>query len=299
MTTSMTLHRANPLTTLDQSDGFRHFVQHAYQAPILSAEEEHRLATRFKEANDLEAAHKLVDSYLRLVLKIAKEYSNYQLNLPDLVQEGTVGLMHAIKKFNPSHGNRLAAYASWWIRAAIHEFILNSWRLVKIATTQLKRHLFFKLRQTKESSFPLEWDEACELAKKFGTDPATILEMDGRMLGADTSLNQTVAENDDGGEIMDLIEDTRPNQEMTALANEQTYLTRSLIQQGLNQLNSREQYIISQRFLVNKQKTLDSLANVLSISRERVRQIEKRALEKLKAFFQAIPEGRELLTDRA
>ncbi len=288
----VTLNRSSNLTTQHTDAGFQKFIQHAYQAPILSAEEEYQLAIDYKQHNNLEAAHKLVHSYLRLVLKIAKEYSNYQLNLPDLVQEGTVGLMHAVKKFNPDNGNRLAAYASWWIRAAIHEFILNSWRMVKIATTQLKRKLFFKLRQAKESALPLEWQEAEELAKKFGTDAATIIEMDGRMLGADTSLNQTIMEEE--GEILDLIPDHRPNQEHAFITDEKVHLQHTLIQKGLSQLNLREQLIISKRFLTNKQTTLETLSSTLNISRERVRQIEKRALEKLKIFFQSLPEGREV-----
>ncbi|MBF0428367.1 MAG: RNA polymerase factor sigma-32 [Magnetococcales bacterium] len=291
---SVAIHRSFDLSSQNNGAGFQHFVQQAFQAPILSAEEEQELATRFKERNDLEAAHKLVHSYLRLVLKIAREYGNYQLHLPDLVQEGTVGLMHAVKKFNPSLGHRLSTYATWWIRASIHEFILNSWRMVKIATTQLKRQLFFKLRQAKESPLPLNWEEAEELAKKFGTDAATIIDMDGRMMGSDSSLNQTIME-DDEGEIINLIPDNRPNQEYTTLAQEQEQRTHSLVKQGLSQLNPREQMIITHRFLTGKQKTLDALATTLSISRERVRQIEKRALEKLKNFFETIPDGRDLV----
>lgn len=292
-TCPVALHRSFNLHSADNGAGFRQFVQHACQAPILTAEEEFDLASRFRQHNDLEAAHKLVHAYLRLVLKIAREYGNYQLHLPDLVQEGTVGLMHAVKKFDPSLGNRLASYAVWWIRAAIHEFILNSWRMVKIATTQLKRQLFFKLRQAKDSPLPLNWDEAEELARKFGTDAATILEVDGRMSGADASLNQTILD-DDGGEIINLIPDQRPDQEQTVLAHEQDQRIRTLIRQGMSHLNPREQRIITHRFLTEKQQTLDALAGSLSISRERVRQIEKRALEKLRAFLETIPDGREL-----
>ncbi|MBF0341792.1 MAG: RNA polymerase factor sigma-32 [Magnetococcales bacterium] len=294
-TCPVALHRSLDLSSADNDAGFRQFVQQAFQAPLLSAAEEQELAIRFRQFNDLDAAHKLVHAYLRLVLKIAREYGNYHLHLPDLVQEGTVGLMHAVKKFDPGLGNRLSSYAVWWIRAAIHEFILNSWRMVKIATTQLKRQLFFKLRQAKDSSLPLNWEDAEELAKKFGTDVATILEMDGRMLGADTSLNQTILE--DEGEIIDLIPDHRPDQEQAVMAGEQQVRIRTLLRQGLNLLNPREQLIITQRFLTDQQSTLDVLASRLSISRERVRQIEKRALDKLKAFFVTIPDGRDLLAE--
>ncbi|GAB0057240.1 RNA polymerase sigma factor RpoH [Candidatus Magnetaquicoccaceae bacterium FCR-1] len=286
------LHRSSELTRAEGGDSFRQFVRHAFQAPILTAEEEQELATRFKRDNDLDAAHQLVHAYLRLVLKIAREYGNYHLHMPDLVQEGTVGLMHAVKKFDPSLGNRLSSYAVWWIRASIHEFILNSWRMVKIATTQLKRQLFFKLRQAKDSSLPLNWEEAEELARKFGTDPSTILEMDGRMSGSDTSLNQSILEED--GEIIDLIPDRRPNQEHLCIAHEQKNRQRDMLRQGLNHLNPRERMIITERFLSERQQTLDTLSTTLAISRERVRQIEKRALEKLKAFMESLPDGREL-----
>ncbi|NGZ05212.1 MAG: sigma-70 family RNA polymerase sigma factor [Magnetococcales bacterium] len=289
----MAVHRAFDLNSADNGAGFRQFVQHAFQAPILTADEEFELASRYQQHNDLDAAHQLVHAYLRLVLKIAREYGNYHLHLPDLVQEGTVGLMHAVKKFNPTLGNRLASYAVWWIRAAIHEFILNSWRMVKIATTQLKRQLFFKLRQAKDSPLPLNWDEAQELAKKFGTDAATILEVDGRMSGGDASLNQSILDED--GEIIDLIPDQRPDQEHAVMVQEQDQRLRSMIRQGMSQLNPREQLIITHRFLTEKPTTLDALATALKISRERVRQIEKRALEKLKAFFVTIPDSRDLV----
>ncbi|MEO5347236.1 MAG: RNA polymerase factor sigma-32 [Magnetococcus sp. YQC-9] len=287
--------RSFDLTRADGDDGFRRFVRYAHQAPLLSSEEELELATRFKRDNDLDAAHKLVHAYLRLVLKIARDYGNYHLNMPDLVQEGTVGLMHAVKKFNPDLGNRLASYAVWWIRASIHEFILNSWRMVKIATTQLKRQLFFKLRQAKDSPLPLSWDEAEELARKFGTDAATILEMDGRLSGADTSLNQAILDED--GEIIDLIPDRRPNQEHLFIVHEQRSRLREMIRQGIERLNARERMIITERYLNDRQQTLETLSQTLAISRERVRQIEKRALEKLKTFMESLPDGRELAVD--
>ncbi len=159
------LQQAHPYTvaTLD----FKKFLREAYQAPMLTKEQEYEYANRLHEHNDLEAAHKLINSYLRYVVKIAREYRNYNLNLADMVQEGTVGLMQAVKKFDPTRGNRLSTYAIWWIRAAIHDYVLRSWRMVKIATTQLKRQLFFKLRQAKESSALLTFSEAEELSKKI------------------------------------------------------------------------------------------------------------------------------------
>ncbi len=274
-------------------DGFQRFVQQALEAPVLSADEELTLANRFKAQNDLEAAHKLVHSYLRLVLKTAREYRNYHLSLPDLVQEGTVGLMHAVKQFDPQRGNRLATYAIWWIRAAIHDFILRSWRMVKIATTQVKRQLFFKLRQTKASAAPLNRAEAEELARKFGTRVETILEVDARMVGADESLNQPLLEEGDG-EWLEQIPDHRPNQEGALISRERQQWLNRLTQGGLATLSEREQQIVVARYLTENPQTLETLAQTLAISRERVRQLEKRALEKLRTFFMATPAGQEL-----
>ncbi|MBF0456080.1 MAG: RNA polymerase factor sigma-32 [Magnetococcales bacterium] len=286
-------HHALNLPALDNGSAFQAFLRSVWQAPVLSADEEYQLASRFQKKNDLEAAHQLVHSYLRLVVSTARDYRNYRLNLSDLVQEGTLGLMQAVKKFDPERGNRLSSYAVWWIRAAIHDFILRSWRMVRIATTQLKRQLFFKLRQAKGSLSQLNWDEANELADKFGTDPTTILEVDARMSGADTSLNQPVLEGD--GEMIDLLVDQQPNQEFQLLSAQKKEQMGSLIQQGMDRLNPREKTIISARFLSDQVTTLETLSQQLSISRERVRQIEKRAMEKLKDFFQTVPEAREIV----
>lgn len=294
MTTStVAIYRSSDLVAFDNSSGFQKFLQQAMEAPILTAEEEFQLATRYREHDDVDAAHRLVHSYLRLVLKTAREYLNYQISLLDLVQEGTVGLMHAVKKFDPNRGARLATYAIWWIRATIHDFILRSWRMVKIATTQLKRKLFFKLRQSKASSELLSYEEAKELAEKFGTDAQTILEVDGRMAGGDVSLNQPVL--DDTGEMIHLLEDQRPNQEYELLSTQQKELLSSLIEKGLARLNDREQIIVAERLLAEKAVTLEALSKRFSVSRERVRQIEKRALEKLREFFQSTPEAQDLV----
>ena len=294
-TNALALGPSTDLIVQNDSSGMQKFIQQAYQAPMLTADEEYELGIRFQEEDDLDAAHKLVHSYLRYVLKIAKEYNNYKLNLSDMVQEGTVGLMQAVKKFDPRRGNRLSTYAVWWIRAAIHDFILRSWRMVKIATTQLKRQLFFKLRQAKASSAPLNYTEAAELAKKFGTNPEIILEIDSRMAGADTSLNQPVM--DGGGDMINLIQDQRPNQEQEAFANEQQEMLGKLIKSGMGSLTSREQEVISSRFLAEKPETLECLGEKFSVSRERIRQIEKAALGKLRQFFQNSPAGRDLVLE--
>ncbi|MBF0446621.1 MAG: RNA polymerase factor sigma-32 [Magnetococcales bacterium] len=294
-TNDLAIYHPSRLADPGGDSGFGKFVRQALQAPMLSPEQEYELAVRFQKKKDLEAAHRLVFSYLRYVLKIANEYRNYQLNFSDLVQEGTLGLMQAVKKFDPDRGNRLSTYAVWWIRASIHDFILRSWRMVKIATTQLKRQLFFKLRQEKKSMAPLQLEEAEELAEKFGTNAETILEFDSRMGGADTSLNQPVL--DGSGEMINLIVDQRPNQELEMADQQQQMMMNRLIGVGMKNLTSREQLIISARFLSDNQETLDSLGEKLSVSRERVRQIEKAALEKLKRFFQNSQVGRDLVMD--
>ncbi|MBF0193951.1 MAG: RNA polymerase factor sigma-32 [Magnetococcales bacterium] len=267
--------------------GFQKFLKTAYQAPMLTQEQEYDYATRLRDYNDLDAAHNLINSYLRYVVKIAREYSNYNLNLADVVQEGTVGLMQAVKKYDPDRGNRLSTYAIWWIRAAIHDYILRSWRMVKIATTQLKRQLFFKLRQAKDSSALLTAIEAEELSKKFGTDTQTILEVDSRMSGSDTSLNQPLL--DGSGEMINLIEDQRPNQEASVISSDEQTKMQQFISKGLDKLNPREKTIISSRFLADKVETLESLSEKYSISKERVRQIEAAALIKLKKLFKEDP----------
>ncbi|MBF0414176.1 MAG: RNA polymerase factor sigma-32 [Magnetococcales bacterium] len=283
----------NDVVVAEDNQGLRKFWQQAMQAPILTSEEEFRLARRYRDHGDLEAAHQLVHSYLRLVLKTAREYLNYRLNLADLVQEGTVGLMHAVKKFDPERGNRLSTYAIWWIRAAIHDFILRSWRMVRIATTQLKRQLFFKLRQAKTSLAPLNREEAEELAIKFSTDADTILDVDQRMAVADTSLNQPVLE--DAAEMIDFIADERPDQENALVSCQERELRSAMVRRGLEMLTERERTIVFQRILTDKPETLENLAQKFAISRERVRQIETRAMEKLRSYFLAEPESADLI----
>ncbi|MBF0462791.1 MAG: RNA polymerase factor sigma-32 [Magnetococcales bacterium] len=293
MTLPVAIHSAHDPVVREEDEGFQRFVRQAMEAPLLSASEELELATRFRANQDREAAHRLVHSYLRLVLKTAREYRHYRVSLPDLVQEGTVGLMHAVKQFDPRRGNRLASYAIWWIRAAMHDFILRSWRMVKIATTQIKRQLFFKLRQAKTSTALLNRQEAEELARKFGTDVETILEVDTRMTGSDESLNQPLLE--DGGEWIEQIPDHRPNQEMQQMSVERQQWLQRLVRTGFATLTPREQQIVTARYLAESPATLDTLAQTLAVSRERVRQVEQKALAKLRTFFLASPAGQELL----
>ncbi|MEO5371998.1 MAG: RNA polymerase factor sigma-32 [Magnetococcus sp. DMHC-1] len=291
------LNRA--LTVIDNGSGFQNFLHRVHQAPVLTLEEETDLSERYRRQGDLDAAHQLVWSHLRLVVKTAREYLGYRLQLSELVQEGTLGLMHAVKRFDPHRGARLATYALWWIRAAIHEYILRAWSMVKIATTQVKRRLFFKLRQAKEGSAPLTREEAEELADRFQTDTSTILEMDSRLLGGgDESLNRPVLEGGHG-EVQDLLPDLRPNQESVALAKEKQKILASMIQQALDRLDIRERQVVAERIMSDHPATLEELGEKLSISRERVRQLETRAMKKLREFFASAPEGVRLVLEPA
>lgn len=263
----------------DQGDLVR-YISEINHFPLLSQEEEYQLAVRYYEHQDLKAAHRLVSSYLRYVVKIAKEYSDYGLRLMDLVQEGSLGLMQAVKKFNPYKGFRLSTYAMWWIRAAIQEFILRSWSLVKIGTTAVQRKLFFSLRRNKIAIEQLNHDEACILGQKLGAKPQEILEMDGRLANRDDSLNRCGLE--DGEELQNLIPDVRSNQEVQLLESETTRLQRASAATALRVLNERERAIITWRILCDTPLTLEEIGRKLVVSRERVRQLEKRALEKMR-----------------
>jgi RNA polymerase sigma-32 factor len=248
--------------------------------PLLSQEEEFRLAVKFHEHQDLDAAHRLVASYLRYVVKIAKEYQNYGMRVMDLIQEGSIGLMQAVKKFDPYKGFRLSTYAMWWIRSAIQEFVLRSWSLVKIGTTTSQRKLFFKLRQSKKNIDRLDNSEAEQIGVKLGVSTKDVLEMDGRMSGRDDSLNRPAIE--DGDEIQDMLPDHRANQEVLLLESEQEQIKKESVAKALASLNDREKSIISWRLLTEPPLTLEVIGAKLGISRERVRQLEKKSLEQMK-----------------
>ncbi|MBF0428572.1 MAG: RNA polymerase sigma factor RpoH [Magnetococcales bacterium] len=273
----MTGHALVPVA--DQGDLVR-YLSEINRFPLLSPEEEFQLAVSFYEHQDIHAAHRLVSSYLRYVVKIAKEYVDYGLRLMDLIQEGSLGLMQAVKKFNPYKGFRLATYAMWWIRAAIQEFILRSWSLVKIGTTAVQRKLFFSLRRNKSSIERLDQDEAATLGRKLGAKTQEILEMDGRLANRDDSLNRCTM--DDGEEIQNLIPDVRANQEVLLLANENTTLNKKNATQALQTLNERERAIITWRILSDTPLTLEEIGRKLGVSRERIRQLEQRALAKMR-----------------
>jgi RNA polymerase sigma-32 factor len=249
---------------------------------ILTADEEFRLAVSLKKDNDMEAAEKLVVSNLRFVVKIAHEYRSYGLKLADLVQEGNIGLMHAVKKFDPYKGYRLISYAVWWIRAYIQNYIIKSWSLVKIGTTQAQRKLFFKLSQARKRLEGLseKRPEFAEIAETLGVRPDEIAEMELRMSSRDLSLDASVGE-DGESTHMDYLTYDGENQEAALIRKEEMELVQQNIAGALTGLNEKEIFIIQNRVMADIPLTLQAIGDRYHITRERARQIEKQALRKL------------------
>lgn len=264
------------------------YLSEINEFPLLSAEEEFSLAVRYQDKSNLDAAHKLVTSYLRYVVKIAHEYTGYGLKMMDLIQEGSVGLMKAVKKFDPYKGFRLSTYAMWWIRASIQEFILKSWSLVKIATTTAQRKLFFNLRKSKASIGHLDQMEAQAIGDRLGIDSKLVIEMDGRMSGRDDTLNRPAIEG--GDEMQNLVADKRINPEAAMIAEQAIENRRDMVAKALMTLNERERTIITSRIMTDKAETLEKLGKKFNVSRERIRQLEKKALKKLQTALEALNE---------
>ncbi len=255
--------------------------------PMLEKDEEYMLARRFANHDDPEAAQKLITSHLRLVAKIAMGYRGYGLPIGEVISEGNVGLMQAVRKFDPEKGFRLATYAMWWIRASIQEYVLRSWSLVKIGTTAAQKKLFFNLRKMKSQidavdDGDLRPDQVEYIATKLGVTEDEVITMNRRMSGPENSLNAPMRNDGEGGEWQDwLVDDNAVNAE-TYIANEDEYDMRmDLLQEALETLNERERHIITERRLKEPASTLEDLSKVYDVSRERVRQIEVRAFEKL------------------
>ena len=261
------------------------YLQEIKKFPILSAEEEYMLAKRYKEHGDTEAAHKLVTSHLRLVAKIAMGYRGYGLPVTDLISEGNVGIMQAVKKFDPERGFRLATYAMWWIRAQIQEYVLHSWSLVKIGTTAAQKKLFFNLRKLKNQLSSIDTgnlspENAREIASRLNVKEAEVLDMDNRLFSGDQSLNVQIGEEGDT-EWQDMLVDSTDTQDNILANSNELSFRKKIFEQALEVLNDREKEIISLRKLKDKPVKLEELSKKFNISRERVRQIEEKAFEKL------------------
>jgi RNA polymerase sigma-32 factor len=261
------------------------YLQEIKKFPLLTAEEEYMLAKSYKEHDNTEAAHKLVTSHLRLVAKIAMGYRGYGLPVTDLISEGNVGIMQAVKKFDPERGFRLSTYAMWWIRAQIQEYVLHSWSLVKIGTTAAQKKLFFNLKKLKNQlssidSGDLSPENAREIATRLNVKEAEVLDMNNRLFSGDQSLNTKVGDEGDA-EWQDMIIDSHDTQDnILENSNELSY-RKKIFNQALEVLNDREKEIISLRKLKDKPIKLEELSKKFNISRERVRQIEEKAFEKL------------------
>jgi len=261
------------------------YLQEIKKFPILTAEEEYMLAKRYKEHGDTEAAHKLVTSHLRLVAKIAMGYRGYGLPVTDLISEGNVGIMQAVKKFDPERGFRLATYAMWWIRAQIQEYVLHSWSLVKIGTTAAQKKLFFNLKKLKNQlssidSGNLSPENAREIASRLNVKEAEVLDMDNRLFSGDQSLNVQVGEEGDT-EWQDMLVDSNDTQDNILANSNELSFRKKIFEQAIEVLNDREKEIITLRKLKDKPVKLEELSKKFNISRERVRQIEEKAFEKL------------------
>jgi len=258
------------------------YFQSVNKIPMLSAEEEHLLAVRYSEDGDLEAARQLVMSHLRFVVKVARGYSGYGLPQADLIQEGSVGLMKAVKRFDPKFGVRLVSFAVHWIRAEMHEYILRNWKIVKVATTKAQRKLFFKLRSSKKRLAWLNKEEIDSVAKDLGVKPQEVIEMEKRLSSYDTSFD--APESDDDAPSFSpaaYLEDKRQSPEEELEATQLEGIQLAGLSKAMEKLDERSKNIVSKRWLNDKKQTLHQLADEYGVSAERIRQLEKSAFKKM------------------
>lgn len=273
------------LPTISPEGGLSRYLQEIRKFPMLEPNEEYMLAKAWKERGDSEAAHKMVTSHLRLVAKIAMGYRGYGLPVGELIAEGNVGMMQAVKRFEPEKGFRLSTYAMWWIRAAIQEYVLRTWSLVKMGTTAAQKKLFFNLRKIKGQIEAIEeGDLTAEhvntISTKLGVSEQEVINMNRRMTTPDHSLNAPMRA-DTEGEWMDWLEDDAPSQETVYAENEELSRRKEMLTSAMDCLNEREKHILTERRLREDPLTLEDLSQEYNISRERVRQIEVRAFEKI------------------
>src|SRR5499425_922840 len=289
--------------TISSEGGLSRYLQEIRKFPLLDQGEEYMLAKRWKEHEDPDAAQRLVTSHLRLVAKIAMGYRGYGLPLSELISEGNVGMMQAVKRFDPDRGFRLATYAMWWIRAAIQEYILHSWSLVKMGTTAAQKKLFFNLRRLKGQmqaidDGDLQPEQVAKIAKMLDVPEQDVISMNRRLAAPYHSLNATVRQ-DSEGEWQDWLVDETDSQETTYAEREELTGRKALLSSALKTLNERERHILIERRLKDNPTTLEDLSQQYGISRERVRQIEVRAFEKLQKAMKAQIAERRLASQSA
>ena len=291
---------ASALSVMSPDGGLSRYLSEIRKFPMLAKDEEFMLAKRWQEHQDPEAAHQLVTSHLRLVAKIAMGYRGYGLPIGEVISEGNVGLMQAVKKFDPDKGFRLATYAMWWIRASIQEYILRSWSLVKMGTTAAQKKLFFNLRKAKSEIAALQEgdlhpDQVSQIATKLGVLDEEVISMNRRLSGGDASLNAPLRA-DGESEWQDwLVDDKTPSQETVVADDQEKSIRMSLLEEAMTELTDRERHILTERRLKDDPTTLEELASQYGVSRERVRQIEVRAFEKLQKSMKAAAEERHLV----
>nr|WP_312160677.1 RNA polymerase sigma factor RpoH [Phenylobacterium sp.] len=291
---------ANALAVMSPEGGLSRYLTEIRKFPMLAKDEEFMLAKAWREHEDSEAAHRLVTSHLRLVAKIAMGYRGYGLPIGEVISEGNVGLMQAVKKFEPDKGFRLATYAMWWIRASIQEYILRSWSLVKMGTTAAQKKLFFNLRKAKSqiSAFQdgdLHPDQVSQIATKLGVLNEEVISMNRRLSGPDASLNAPLRA-DGESEWQDWLEDeTSVSQETYVAENQERTQRMTLMEAAMTELSDRERHILTERRLKDSPTTLEELAAEYGVSRERVRQIEVRAFEKLQKSVTAAARDKNLI----
>jgi RNA polymerase sigma-32 factor len=277
--------------------GLNRYLQEIRKFPLLEPEEEYMLAKRWADHQDSQAAHRMVTSHLRLAAKIAMGYRGYGLPQAEVISEANVGLMQAVKRFDPEKGFRLATYAMWWIRASIQEYILRSWSLVKLGTTSAQKKLFFNLRKAKAKVGALEEgdlrpENVAKIATALSVTEAEVISMNRRLAGSDASLNATVGSEEGGSQWQDWLEDEDSDQAEAYAEKDELDTRRVLLAQAMSVLNDREKDVLVQRRLAEEPKTLEDLSESYGVSRERIRQIEVRAFEKLQAKMRELAKGK-------
>tara|TARA_B100000700_G_scaffold324281_1_gene430031 strand:- start:1623 stop:2519 length:897 start_codon:yes stop_codon:yes gene_type:complete len=295
------MKRRNEISNLPSpsSGGLSLYLDQIKKFPMLDAEEEYMLAKNWKERGNLKSAHKLVTSHLRLVAKIAMGYRGYGLPVNELISEGNIGLMQAVKKFDPDKGFRLATYAMWWIKAAIQEYVLRSWSLVKMGTTTAQKKLFFNLKKIKNQIAPeqtgdLRKEHVEEISKRLDVPSNEVVNMNRRMMGQEKSLNQPIKAGEED-EWQDWIIDENLDQELVMAQKQEFDDKKELLYKSIDILNSREREILENRRLTENPKTLEELSKKYKISRERIRQIETKAFEKLQKAMLNSTKSKNLL----
>ena len=286
------------MSSFDDTNEMKPFIKKAMSIPLLEEQREKTLAKKWLKKKDEAALHELIQSHIRLVIAFAVKYKNYGLNLSDLIQEGNIGLMKAAERFETEKEVRFSTYASWWIRASIQDFVLKNWSLVRIATTSKQKSLFFSLRKLKQKIHQTEhgsidYNTAQGIAHDLSISTADVIKMDARISQNDSSLNHKISE-DGENEFLELIEDENARPDDKIFSKDDDTFKKDVISNALKELDSREVKIIKERHLTDKAKTLDILGQELKISKERVRQIEKNAMIKMKSFISK-SDGADLL----